>query len=44
MIDTETSEIVAAKTGIGESSTETEGAILTFEFGTEGFNETIIEH
>lgn len=42
MIDTETSEIIAAKTGIGESSTETEGAILTFEFGTEGFDETTI--
>lgn len=42
LIDTETSEIVAAKTGIGEFTTETKGAVLTFEFGTEGFDETAI--
>lgn len=42
LIDTETSEIIAAKTGIGEYSTETTGVILTFEFGTEGFDETAI--
>lgn len=44
MVDVETGEIIAAKTGIGISTTKSSGfgAVLSFEYGTEGFDETSI--
>ena len=40
--DTETGRILRAATGMGQSSTNTSGVALTFEFGTAGFDETTI--
>jgi len=42
LVDSETAEITAGATGIGISSTTTQGVALTFEFGTAGFDETTI--
>jgi curli biogenesis system outer membrane secretion channel CsgG len=44
MVDVETGEILAAKSGIGISTTKSSGfgAVLSFEYGTEGFDETSI--
>lgn len=42
MVDVETGRIMMAATGIGQSSTQTAGVALTFEFGTAGFDETTI--
>jgi curli biogenesis system outer membrane secretion channel CsgG len=42
MVDPETAEITGGATGIGTSSTTTQGVALTFEFGTAGFDETTI--
>ncbi len=42
MVDSETAEITGGATGIGTSSTTTQGVALTFEFGTTGFDETTI--
>lgn len=44
MVDVETGEIIAAKTGIGTATTRSKGmgAVLSFEYGTEGFDETTI--
>lgn len=42
MVDSETAEITGGATGIGASSTTTQGVALTFEFGTAGFDETTI--
>ena len=42
MIDTETGEILASFTGIGEETIQTSGIVLAFEFGTEGFNQMTI--
>lgn len=42
LINTSTGEILLSKTGMGETTTNTSGAAFTFEFGTEGFDETTI--
>lgn len=44
MVDVETGEIIAAKTGIGTATTRSKGmgAVMSFEYGTEGFDETTI--
>jgi curli biogenesis system outer membrane secretion channel CsgG len=42
MVDVETGRILMAAPGIGQSSTQTSGVALTFEFGTAGFDETTI--
>ncbi len=42
MVDAATSAVIAGATGIGASSTTTQGVALTFEFGTAGFDETTI--
>jgi curli biogenesis system outer membrane secretion channel CsgG len=42
MVEVETGRILMAAPGIGQSSTQTAGVALTFEFGTAGFDETTI--
>ncbi|MDM7925235.1 MAG: CsgG/HfaB family protein [bacterium] len=42
LVDAETAEVLAGETGVGTSRTRTSGVALTFEFGTEGFDETTI--
>lgn len=42
LVNVETGRIALAATGIGESSTNSAGLALSFEFGTEGFDETTI--
>lgn len=42
IVGVETGEIISGAQGIGLSSTQTGGVALTFEFGTEGFDETSI--
>ena len=42
MVDVETGRIIIAAPGFGQSSTNTSGVALTFEFGTSGFDETTI--
>jgi curli biogenesis system outer membrane secretion channel CsgG len=42
MVDVESSQIIMAASGVGQSETSTSGIALTFEFGTQGFDETCI--
>jgi len=44
MVNVETGEIISAATGIGTCTTSSSGtgAVLSFEYGTEGFDETTI--